>query len=126
MSDELLCPICIERPIQYYTECNHGYCIECLCRISRCALCRNNIQRAKLCIQIKLKFKKSKPKVGYRTTSTSGYRTTSTSGYSITRTDGNITSTVTILRNGDLYHQAYARVSIPEMINEPNFRHTHV
>lgn len=51
-----LCPICIESPIQYYTECNHGYCINCLSRIKKCAMCRNLLQRAKICIQIKQKF----------------------------------------------------------------------
>ncbi len=50
-----LCPICIEKPIQYYTECNHGYCVNCLCRIKKCAMCLNLLQRAKICIQIKEK-----------------------------------------------------------------------
>ena len=52
-----LCPICIEKPAENYTECNHGYCIGCLCRISRCAMCRNPLQRSKICIQIKEKVR---------------------------------------------------------------------
>ena len=32
MKNELkeLCPICIENPADYYTECGHCYCINCL------------------------------------------------------------------------------------------------
>lgn len=52
-----LCPICIENPAENYTECNHSYCIGCLCRISRCAMCRNDLQRSKICIQIKEKVR---------------------------------------------------------------------
>lgn len=48
-----LCPICIENPAEYYTECGHCYCIGCLCRITKCSMCRNQLLRAKLCIQIK-------------------------------------------------------------------------
>jgi len=51
-----LCPICIEKPGIIFTECNHGYCISCLSRIKKCALCRNPLQRAKLCLQIQQKF----------------------------------------------------------------------
>lgn len=56
-----LCPICIENLAENYTECNHGYCIGCLCRIKKCAMCRNPLQRAKICIQIKLKVKLIEP-----------------------------------------------------------------
>ena len=57
MENELteLCPICIEKPAEYFTECNHSFCIGCLCRIKSCAICRNALQRAKMCIQIKQK-----------------------------------------------------------------------
>lgn len=48
-----ICPICIENQATYFTECNHGYCIDCLCRITNCALCRNLLQRAKICSQIR-------------------------------------------------------------------------
>ncbi len=55
MENELidLCPICIENPATYYTECGHCYCIGCLSRIKKCAMCRNPLQKAKLCIEIK-------------------------------------------------------------------------
>jgi hypothetical protein len=55
MSTEL-CPICIENPGINFTECNHGFCIGCLSRIKKCAMCRNPLQRAKLCIQIQANF----------------------------------------------------------------------
>ena len=51
-----LCPICIENPGINFTECNHGFCISCLCRIKKCAMCRNPLQRAKICFQIQEKF----------------------------------------------------------------------
>jgi hypothetical protein len=51
-----LCPICIENPAINFTECNHGFCIGCLSRIKKCAMCRNPLQRAKLCIQIQENF----------------------------------------------------------------------
>jgi hypothetical protein len=58
MENELteLCPICIEKPADYYTECNHGYCIGCLCRIKKCAMCRKPLLREKLCKAIREKF----------------------------------------------------------------------
>lgn len=54
MENELidLCPICIDNPAEYYTECGHCYCIGCLSRIKKCAMCRNQLLRVKLCIQI--------------------------------------------------------------------------
>lgn len=51
-----LCPICIENPGINFTECNHGFCITCLSRIKKCAMCRNPLQRAKICLQIQQKF----------------------------------------------------------------------
>ena len=51
-----LCPICIENPGINFTECNHGFCISCLSRIKNCAMCRNPLQRAKICLQIQQKF----------------------------------------------------------------------
>ncbi len=48
-----LCPICIDKSANYYTECGHGYCIECLSKIKKCAMCRNNLQMVKICNQIK-------------------------------------------------------------------------
>ena len=52
-----LCPICIEKYAENYTECGHQYCISCLCRIKKCAMCRNPLQRVKICIEIKSKVK---------------------------------------------------------------------
>jgi hypothetical protein len=48
-----LCPICIENPAEIITICNHTFCICCLSRITKCAICRSPLQRAKLCIEIK-------------------------------------------------------------------------
>jgi len=53
MNPELveLCPICIENDAVYFTECGHGYCINCLRRIAKCALCRKVIQRPLICVK---------------------------------------------------------------------------
>jgi hypothetical protein len=51
-----LCPICIEHPGTNFTECNHGFCVSCLSRIKKCAMCRHPLQRAKICVQIQEKF----------------------------------------------------------------------
>ena len=48
-----LCPICIENPAEIITNCNHAFCICCLSRITKCAICRSPLQRVKLCIEIK-------------------------------------------------------------------------
>ena len=48
-----LCPICIENPAEIITNCNHTFCICCLSRITKCAICRSPLQRVKLCIEIK-------------------------------------------------------------------------
>lgn len=63
MNDDLveLCPICIENPAEYYTECGHCYCIGCLSRINKCAMCRKSLLRAKICVQIKQKVKLIQP-----------------------------------------------------------------
>jgi hypothetical protein len=52
-----LCPVCIDNPAEYNTECGHKYCIECLCRIKKCALCRKPLLKTNLCIEIKNKNK---------------------------------------------------------------------
>lgn len=59
-----LCPICIENSAEYYTECNHGYCIGCLSKIKRCALCRKNLIHSLVCVEI-LNSKKNKIKYNY-------------------------------------------------------------
>lgn len=111
MSNELieLCPICIESPIQYYTECNHGYCIGCLCRIKKCAMCRNPLQRAKICIQIKQKVKLINPDTNPLIFNNCE--------------DFDRRVTATINRNGDLQTRVYLQVNLPEFssINNPNY-----
>lgn len=37
------CPICYENDANYFTECNHRYCITCLQKINKCAICRKNL-----------------------------------------------------------------------------------
>jgi hypothetical protein len=60
MNPELieLCPICIEDDALYFTECNHSYCITCLSRINKCAMCRKVLQKPLICSEIKRKVKK--------------------------------------------------------------------
>ena len=50
-----LCPICIENEASYFTECGHKYCITCLCRIKKCAMCRKVLQRSLICVEINRK-----------------------------------------------------------------------
>jgi hypothetical protein len=59
MNPELieLCPICIENEALYFTECNHSYCITCLSRINKCAMCRKVLQKPLICSEIKRKVK---------------------------------------------------------------------
>lgn len=66
MENELtkLCPICIENKADYYTECGHCYCIGCLSRIKKCAMCRKSLLRAQICVQIKQKAKFIQPSGG--------------------------------------------------------------
>jgi hypothetical protein len=52
MATTELCPICIENEATYVTECNHSYCITCLCKIKKCALCRKELIRSKICNEI--------------------------------------------------------------------------
>lgn len=48
-----LCPICISNEPEYLTECGHSYCVTCLCRINKCALCRKVLVRSKICCEIR-------------------------------------------------------------------------
>jgi len=48
-----LCPICIENDALYFTECGHKYCLRCLSRINKCAICRKLLLRSTLCVEIK-------------------------------------------------------------------------
>jgi hypothetical protein len=56
--EQELCPICIENPAENYTECNHSFCIGCLCRITKCAMCRKSLLKAELCREIKQNFER--------------------------------------------------------------------
>ena len=56
-----VCPICINKSAEYETECGHNYCIDCLSRIKKCALCRKQLLKANLCIEIKTQTNKSLP-----------------------------------------------------------------
>lgn len=47
------CPICLENKGNYYTECYHIYCLSCLIKIKRCAICRKGLIRVSLCQDIK-------------------------------------------------------------------------
>lgn len=64
MENELtnLCPVCIQKPAEFITECNHGYCIECLCKLKKCALCRKTFQKTLLCNEIKCKRQYTQPR----------------------------------------------------------------
>jgi hypothetical protein len=43
-----LCPICIEHKANFFTECNHCYCIECLPKILKCAICRKSLTNTQI------------------------------------------------------------------------------
>jgi hypothetical protein len=94
-----LCPICIENPVTHYTECNHGYCVGCLCRIKKCTMCRKPLQRAEICVRIKLKVKtynNSNPLIYYN------------------NADFSSNARTTITRNGDLVCRMEFSVTLPE------------
>ena len=55
MDYDVIYSICLDEPELYYTECNHGYCITCLSKINKCAICRSPLLRHKLCTEIKRK-----------------------------------------------------------------------
>ena len=93
-----LCPICIDKEADVFTECNHGYCVSCLCRIKKCAMCRNPLQRAKLCNQIKQKVELINPDAIPPIFNISNE-------YSRRYT--------TIGRNGDIINRVYAQVTLP-------------
>lgn len=108
MSDDLieLCPICIENPATYFTECNHGYCIGCLCRIKKCAMCRNPLQRSKICIQIKEKVKLiNSESESVRVIYTNNRMTDIDFGRRVQ---------TTVSRNGDLSTRMYLNINLQE------------
>jgi hypothetical protein len=77
MNPELieLCPICIENEALYFTECNHSYCITCLSRINKCAMCRKVLQRSLICVEIKRKIKRMQTNNSTRQTNNSTRQT---------------------------------------------------
>ena len=40
----------------YFTECNHKYCIDCLKRLTKCAMCNKILNRSLICQEIRNKF----------------------------------------------------------------------
>lgn len=65
-----VCPICMEHDAEYETECKHGYCVYCICRIDACAICRNYLAREnkkKQCCKELLERKKTKHLMKYFT-----------------------------------------------------------
>ena len=52
MTTSELCPICIENEATCITECRHSYCITCLCKIKKCAMCRKDLVRSQICKEI--------------------------------------------------------------------------
>ena len=46
------CPICFLNEIDSVTECNHSFCIQCLCRVKKCPMCRKLLNKARLCDEI--------------------------------------------------------------------------
>ena len=93
-----LCPICIDKEADVFTECNHGYCVSCLCRIKKCAMCRNPLQRAKLCNQIKQKVELINPDIN---------------PFNFNISNESIRRYTTIGRNGDIINRVYAQVTLP-------------
>ncbi len=35
-----------------YTECNHVYCINCICKIKKCSMCRRELNHVNMCREI--------------------------------------------------------------------------
>ena len=62
-----LCPICIEKPAENYTECGHSYCIGCLSRIKSCSICRKSLLRTQLCEDIRSKYNNMSSSVNFNT-----------------------------------------------------------
>jgi len=46
------CPICFQNEIDSVTECNHSFCIQCLCRVKKCPICRKSLNKSKICDEI--------------------------------------------------------------------------
>ena len=51
--DPNCCPVCLDNETNIVTECNHSYCVNCLCRLKQCALCRKHLLIPILCDEIR-------------------------------------------------------------------------
>lgn len=109
-----LCPICIDNPATYFTECNHAYCINCLCRINKCAMCRKPLQRKKICIQIKLKATSISNKLEINPVNDILQRDTAPQGVTGTQ-DLNVRFRTRIDSRGRMYDSVSVRVNLPDL-----------
>jgi hypothetical protein len=50
MHDE--CPICLMKEVQCFTECGHGFCVSCVSKIKRCAMCRKKLNHPIICVSL--------------------------------------------------------------------------
>jgi hypothetical protein len=46
------CPICLQNEVDSITECNHSFCVKCLCRVKKCPICRKSLNKSKICDEI--------------------------------------------------------------------------
>jgi hypothetical protein len=44
-----ICPICLQNEVDILTECKHSFCVQCLCRVKNCPLCRKLLNKSKIC-----------------------------------------------------------------------------
>lgn len=47
-----MCPICFQNEIDSVTECKHHFCVQCLCRVKKCPICRKLLNKSKICNEI--------------------------------------------------------------------------
>lgn len=66
MDDDVnLCPICIHKQTVATTECGHAYCIGCLVKIEKCALCRRNLLKSTLNQEILANARKTSIRISH-------------------------------------------------------------
>ncbi len=46
------CPICFQNEIDSITECKHSFCVQCLCRVKKCPICRKILNKSKICDEL--------------------------------------------------------------------------
>ena len=63
--DANLCPICIHKQTVATTECGHAYCIECLAKIEKCALCRRDLLKSTLNQEILANARKTSIRINH-------------------------------------------------------------